>query len=102
MAYIITEAPAVATAPPPQAPMLPGEAEGGTIMILLIGFFLWYILKHKKARPSHVGAAFIAGVLLAGSVLGLMARQISSSIGTGMQAVLNVTTTTGSGNGTGR
>ncbi|MGW3771309.1 hypothetical protein [Actinomadura verrucosospora] len=86
----------------PQAPtQFPGEAEGGTIMILVIGGFLWYILKHKKARPTHVVASFVAGVLLAGSLFGLMARQVSASLGTGLQTMFSTVTTTGGGTGTG-
>ncbi|MFC4051176.1 hypothetical protein ACFOY4_15905 [Actinomadura syzygii] len=88
---------------PQQAPtQLPGEAEGGTIMILVVLAFLWYILKHKKAKPTHVVVSFVAGVLLAGSLFGLMARQVSASLGTGMQSMFStVTTTGGSGNGSG-
>ncbi|WP_067801367.1 hypothetical protein [Actinomadura formosensis] len=122
MAFTITDAGALATlqaaghpatgqttalvlAEPAQAPQapsqFPGEAEGGTVMILVIGGFLWYILKHKKAKPTHVVASFVAGVLLAGSMFGLMARQVSASLGTGLQTMLTTTTGGGSGGGSG-
>lgn len=96
----------LAAAPvPQQAPtQFPGEAEGGSLMILVIGFFLWYILKHKKAKPTHVIASFVAGVLLAGSMFGLMARQVSASLGSGLQTMFGTVTAgngSGSGNGSG-
>ncbi|MFI0412444.1 hypothetical protein [Actinomadura sp. 3N508] len=121
MAFTITHAGATAAvkaAGPPAAPatqettalvvaqqqaptQLPGEAEGGTIMIVVIGGFLWYILKHKKAKPVHVIVSFAAGVLLAGSLFGLMARQVSASLGTGLNTMFSTVTTTGGGTGSG-
>ncbi|TMQ96815.1 hypothetical protein ETD83_20900 [Actinomadura soli] len=98
------EATALVVAAPAQqqAPtQLPGEAEGGTIMIVVIGGFLWYILKHKKAKPVHVIVSFAAGVLLAGSLFGLMARQVSASLGTGLQTMLGTVNTSGNGSGSG-
>ncbi|WP_395110729.1 hypothetical protein [Actinomadura sp. SCN-SB] len=81
-----------------QAPtQVPGEATGGLIMTLLILGFLWYILKHKKARPTHVVAAFTAGVLLSGSLFGLMARQVTASLGTGVATMFSTVTGPGSG-----
>ncbi|MCO6011740.1 hypothetical protein NE236_43020 [Actinoallomurus purpureus] len=72
-------------------------AAGGTslIIVLLIGFFLYRAVEKKKAKPSHVALAFTAGVLLSGSMVGVMAQQTATSVGGGLTTMFS--TVTGSG-----
>lgn len=90
---------AVVAAAPEGVPSSAGSmAAGGTglIIVLLIGFFLYRAVEKKKARPSHVALAFTAGVLLSGSMVGVMAQQTATSIGGGLTTMFS-TVTSGSG-----
>lgn len=93
---LVLAAPAQA---PQQAPGAPA-ATAGLIITLVIGFFLYQAIKSKKAKPSYTIAAFTAGVLLSGSMFGVMAQQVASSLGQGMATMFStVTNDNGSGGG---
>lgn len=90
-------------AAPAQAPQqAPGAttATAGLIITLVIGFFLYQAIKSKKAKPSYTIAAFTAGVLLSGSMFGVMANQVAGSLGTGLATMFS-TVTSNNGNGSG-
>lgn len=72
-------------------------AAGGTslIIVLLIAFFLYRAVEKKKAKPSHVALAFTAGVLLSGSMVGVMAQQTATSIGGGLTTMFSTVTSSG-------
>jgi hypothetical protein len=89
-----------AAATPEQVPSsATGVAAGGTtlIVVLLIGFFLWRAVDKKKAKPSHIALAFTAGVLLSGSMIGVMAQQTAGSVGTGLATMFSTVTTNSGG-----
>lgn len=94
---------ALVLAEPAQAPQAPGAAAGtaGLIITLVIGFFLYQAIKSKKAKPSYTIAAFTAGVLLSGSMFGVMANQVAGSLGTGLATMFSTVTNDAGSTGTG-
>lgn len=88
---------AVVAAPEQLPSSAAGVAAGGTslIIVLLIGFFLYRAVEKKKAKPSHVALAFTAGVLLSGSMVGVMAQQTATSIGGGLTTMFSTVTSSG-------
>lgn len=77
-----------------------GPVTAGTslIVVLVLAFLLWRALEKKRARWSHTLMAFTMGVLLAGSMLGVMAQQTAASIGQGFATMFS-TVTSGTGGG---
>ena len=68
-----------------------GTAGVTLIVVVLVGG-IWYVLKHKNGRPTHILMAFCAGVLMAGSVLGGIASATASSLNGGLTAMLSSVT----------
>lgn len=89
---MIHQTAAVLAAEPAQAPIqaAPGVIPAGSslIIILIVGFLLYRAVDKKKAKPVHLIMAFVMGALLSGSMLGVMAKQTSESVGTGVQTML--------------
>jgi FtsH-binding integral membrane protein len=98
------EASVVVLAAPQQAPQAapgPGAVAGGSVLVLLLlGFYLHNQIKHKKQKLPPVLASFVAGTLLAGSVLGVLSTQAAATAGTSLTTLMT-TVTGGSGTGTG-
>lgn len=89
---------AVVAAPPQEMPSsAAGVAGAGTslVIVLLIGFLLWRAIEKKKAKPAYVILAFTAGVLLSGSMVGVMAQQTATSVGGGLTTMFSTVTNGG-------
>lgn len=94
---LVLAAPAQA---PQQAPPGATTATAGLIITLVIGFFLYQAIKSKKAKPSYTIAAFTAGVLLSGSMFGVMANQVAGSLGQGLATMFSTVTSNSGGRAT--
>ncbi|MFG1999721.1 hypothetical protein ACGFNU_11295 [Spirillospora sp. NPDC048911] len=76
----------------------PGAIAGGTALaVLVIAFYLYNLVKHKKHKVPPLIAAFVLGVLLAGSAAGLLASQFAGTAG--QTAASLMTSVTGGGSG---
>ncbi|WP_242911456.1 hypothetical protein [Actinomadura terrae] len=99
----------VVLAAPPQKPdAAPGGAAAvggglGLVIVVALGFLIHKQLDKKKLKFSHAMMCFTMGVLLAGSVFGIMAKQIAGSLGTAGATMFNTVATNGgaSSGGTG-
>ena len=70
---------------------------GGTslVIVLLLGFMLYRAIEKKKTKPGYVAMAFTAGVLLSGSMVGVMAQQTATSVGGGLTTMFSTVTSNG-------
>lgn len=72
---------------PQQAPI--GGTSGETLILILCIALVFTAWKKTKSIRLPLAAAIIAGVLLAGSVVGPMIKQTSGSAGTQMENMVN-------------
>ncbi|XVQ16372.1 hypothetical protein ACQP1W_52510 (plasmid) [Spirillospora sp. CA-255316] len=97
----------LALAAPPQAPQQqaapnPATAGGvGLVVVVALGFLIHRLIDKNKLKWSHAIMCFTMGVLLAGSMLGIMAKQIAGSLGGGLNTMFSTVTTNQGGGGSG-
>lgn len=72
---------------PQQAPI--GGTSGETLILILCVALVFTAWRKTKSIRLPLAAAIIAGVLLAGSVVGPMIKQTSGSAGTQMENMVN-------------
>lgn len=72
---------------PQQVPVAGGSGE--TLILILAAAIMFTAWRKSKAMRWPIAAALVAGVLLAGSVIGPMIKQTSGSAGTQMENMVN-------------
>jgi hypothetical protein len=60
----------------------------GTTGVILLGFLVWYAVKHHSQKPAWIVVAFLLGVTMSGSAIGTAGKSLVNS---GVQAVSSVT-----------
>ena len=65
------------------------------IVIILLAWWIHRAIEKKKIKTGHLVGAFVMGVLLAGSMIGGIAKTTTNSLGTGVMSVLGGITGTG-------
>jgi hypothetical protein len=59
----------------------------GTTGVILLGFLVWYAVKHHNQKPAWIVVAFLLGVTMAGSSIGSAGKSLVNS---GVTAVSGV------------
>jgi 4-amino-4-deoxy-L-arabinose transferase-like glycosyltransferase len=59
-----------------------------TLVLVVLGFYLWHVRDKKQAKTAHLVCAIAVGVLMAPSVFGLVIQQFSTGLGMGLGSLL--------------
>jgi hypothetical protein len=51
------------------------------LVLVLLGFGVWYVIKHKKARPAPLMLGICFGLMASGTMIGSMVSQMLGSLG---------------------